>query len=372
MRRTVPAALALILVAHAAGAAPAPRRLHCPDDTLRIATSDGERVALALSTLGATDTLNAPTEARLWLIGGRDSLEMPLARRPTAVRVTGASAPRLLWVRHAGVQPDRPRIELLRRFARFGARDPGMPRFAYAAPDDSALAALRARWPLDSVAGTGNEFARIRNLMHWVHVTVRHDGTRDNPAAMESQALLAACADGRTTCNCRGLATILNDVYLAMGFPSRHLTCLPWDEKDPDCHVVNMVWSRERGKWLYMDPTHDAWFVDAQGRPLSPREIREALRRGDPLACPSPPNWNGSPMSVAWYRNYMTKNFFRFACPAESRFGYEQRARPIRELHLDPAGFQPEKLGRGFLPVRGVVEEWHSGDAEAFWAPPGR
>ena len=371
MRVLVLAAALLVLTAHAAAAAPARPVLRCPDDTLRIATSDGDHAALPLSALAPTDTINAPTEARLWLIGGRDSLEMPLRRRPVAVTVAGAGATRVLWVRHAPPRGDAERVQLLRRFARFGGHDPAFPRIAYAPPTDSALAALRAHWNLDSVAGTGGEFDRLRRLMHWVHVTVRHDGTHDNPAAMESQALLAACAGGKATCNCRGLGTILNEVYLAMGFPSRHLTCLPWDEKDPDCHVVNMVWSSERGKWLYMDPTHDAWFADAQGQPLSPREIREAMRRGDSLQCPSPPDWNGQPMNPRVYRSYMTKNFFRFSVPAESRFGYEQHARPIRELHLDPADFQREKRGAGWLQVRDVVREWHTSDADAFWAPPG-
>jgi hypothetical protein len=352
--------------------APARMSVRCADDTLRIFTGDGERVAIPLSAFGNPDTINTPTEARVWLAGPGDTLEIPLRPGHHLVRVLGARDTLRLWVSHQPLRLGAEHVALIRRFDRFGGRDARVPKIAYAPPTDSALAALRARYGLDAIAGTGPEFERIRNLMHWVHVTVRHDGTKPNPAAMDSRSLLEACDGGRASCNCRGLATVLNEVYLAMGIPSRHLTCLPYDRKDPDCHVVNMVWSSELGKWLYMDPTHDAWFADAGGSPLSPREIREAMRRGDPMTLPAAPNWNGRPVTETFYRNYMTKNFFRFSTPAESRYGYEQFADPVVELHLDPQGFQPEKRRGGAIAVSKQLRELHTADADAFWAPPGR
>jgi hypothetical protein len=366
----------LLLVAVSASAAPkhAPSSpsVRCSDDTLRVLTGDGERVAIPLAAFANTDTINAPTEARVWLAGPGDTLEIPLRPGHHLVRVLGSRDTVRLWVSHQPLVLSAEHVALLRKYERFGGHDARVPKIAYAPPTDSALAALRARYALDAIAGTGSEFERIRNLMHWVHVTVRHDGTKPNPAAMDSRALLEACDGGRATCNCRGLATVLNEVYLAMGIPSRHLTCLPYDLKDPDCHVVNMVWSSSLGKWLYMDPTHDAWFADAQGRPLSPREIREALRRGDPMTLPAEPNWNGKPITEKFYRDYMTKNFFRFSTPAESRYGYEALADPVVELHLDPQGFQPEKRRGGAIAVGKHLRELHTADAGAFWAPPGR
>ena len=375
--KILPAALALLLMLPGfslAAAKPAAMRasVRCADDTLRIFTGDGERVAFALSAFANPDTINAPTEARVWLAGPGDTLEIPLRPGHHLVRVIGSRDTLRLWVRHQPIVLSAEHVTLLRKYERFGGPDARVPKIVYAPPTDSALTALRTRYGLEAIAGDGGEFERIRSLMHWVHVTVPHDGTKPNPAAMDSRSLLEACAGGKATCNCRGLATVLNEVYLAMGIPSRHLTCLPYDLKDPDCHVVNMVWSRELGKWLYMDPTHDAWFADAQGRPLSPREIREAMRRGDPMTLPSAPNWNGKPVTETFYRNYMTKNFFRFSAPAESRYGYEELADPVVELHLDPQGFQPEKRRGGAIAVGKHVREWHTADADAFWAPPGR
>jgi hypothetical protein len=56
----------------------------------------------------------------------------------------------------------------------------------------------------------------------------------------------------------RILATVLNDVYLAMGFKSRHITCMSADSDDEDCHVVNIVYSNMLNKWLYVDATWEA------------------------------------------------------------------------------------------------------------------
>ena len=61
------------------------------------------------------------------------------------------------------------------------------------------------------------------------------------------------------------LAITLCDIYLAMGYKARVVTCLAADPNDPDCHVINSVWSETLHKWLYIDPTMDAWVMDENG-----------------------------------------------------------------------------------------------------------
>lgn len=52
-----------------------------------------------------------------------------------------------------------------------------LPRFRYADPNDRDLVRVREYFNLDSIAGSGDELSKIRNLMHWVHNAVRHDGS---------------------------------------------------------------------------------------------------------------------------------------------------------------------------------------------------
>jgi hypothetical protein len=66
-----------------------------------------------------------------------------------------------------------------------------------------------------------------------------------NPAVKNAMSMIAVCKRDNRGLNCRGLATVLNECYLAMGFKSRFVTCLPKDSLniDPDCHVINAVYS---------------------------------------------------------------------------------------------------------------------------------
>ncbi len=80
--------------------------------------------------------------------------------------------------------------------------------------------------------------------------------------------MIAVCRKDNRGLNCRGLATVLNECYLAMGFSSRLVFRLPKDSLgvDPDCHVINMVFVPSLKKWIWTDPTNDAYVMNERGR----------------------------------------------------------------------------------------------------------
>jgi hypothetical protein len=255
-------------------------------------------------------------------------------------------------------------VGILQRFKDYGPAPAGSaaPAFAYQAADAPDLVALRKTCRLDEVAGTGPEFERIVNLMRWVHAQVRHDGNSKNPEPRNALHLLEVCRAEKRGINCRMMATILNEAYLSLGFKSRQVTCQPLDEKDPDCHVITTVWSNDLGKWLYMDPTMEAWFTDGQEHPLSIAEVRERLISGGPLELAKGANWNGRSENPATYKAYMAKNLVRITCPVESAFGYESRPER-RYVTLDAAAFPPR-------PTRDAAGGLIVHDHVAFWARP--
>lgn len=112
------------------------------------------------------------------------------------------------------------------------------PHFTYMEPSDSNLIAVKEYFKLDSVAGTGDELSKIKNILTFIHNRIKHDGQHNNPEHLNSIALAEACKDGSRGLNCRGLATVLNECYLAMGFKSRFITCMP-KKYISDCHVIN-------------------------------------------------------------------------------------------------------------------------------------
>lgn len=196
--------------------------------------------------------------------------------------------------------------------------------FTYMNPSDPNLERVRRYFNLDSIAGSGDEISKIKNLMGWVHDIVRHDGSSDNPKSKNAIDMVELCRKENRGVNCRMMAQILNECYLAMGFKSRFVTCMP-KFYESDCHVINVVYSDSLRKWVWMDPTFDAWVTDESGVLLGIAEVRERLRRGLPLILNEEANWNHKIKQTRekYLENYMAKNLYYLICPLRSEFNAE-------------------------------------------------
>lgn len=221
-----------------------------------------------------------------------------------------------------------------------------MPQFSYQSADDARLQNVRELFKLDSVAGQGSEISKIINILNFIHNTIRHDG--NNYALCEFDAIDLYNyhkATGRGI-NCRHLAIALNEMYLSMGIPSRYVTCMPKDPDDPDCHVINTVWSSELQKWIWIDPTFNAYIMDEHGVMLGIAEVRERLIEDRPLVLNEDANWNNESKQTKEYylENYMAKNLYYLECVVESRFNPESRYRYAgsKYVRLLPVGFEIE------------------------------
>jgi hypothetical protein len=336
--------------------------------------ADTLRVPIAVSKLAITDTLRVVSESPVRLVTALDTAVVPISRTPMSLYfASGPDTTFHVFFHVREEEEDSTKLALLRGNARFGHRRPAtLGRFTYSSPADSPLVRLRLQYDLAGVAGTGDDLSRMLRLMHWVHGRVRHDGTRENPLPLNALHLLDVSTREGATCNCRGLGTILNEVYLASGYRSRILTCLPADLEDTDCHVVDIVWLPRESRWVMMDPTHDAWFADRRGRVLGPAEVRAAMVRGDSLRVPDTINWNGQPVTRTHYLNYMAKNLFRFSSPLVSAFGYEFSAPRAWEVCLEPSGYRPKLLATiDSTSVKRAANAF-TDDESFFWARPRR
>ena len=185
---------------------------------------------------------------------------------------------------------------------------PGTLKFRYMAQNDTNLVFLRQHYNLDSVAGAGDEISKIKNLLHWVHEVVRHDGSSANPTERNTHAIIELCKKENRGVNCRMMASMLTEVYLAMGFKARFITCMPRDFIN-DCHVITTVYSCTLNKWLWVDPTFDAYVTDEHGTMLSIAEVRERLRTDKELRLNDYANWNHQSKQTkeSYIDSYMAK-----------------------------------------------------------------
>jgi hypothetical protein len=219
-----------------------------------------------------------------------------------------------------------------------------LPIFSYQSSEDPKLIALRKGFNLDSIAGEGTDVLKILNLLHWVHNLVPHDGMNGNPEVKNAISMVEVCKKDNRGLNCRGLALVLNECYLAMGIKSRIVTCLPKDSLkiDQDCHVINSVYSESFKKWLWIDPTFNAYVMNEKGEMLSIEEVRERLISDKTLILNPDANWNNktSQTKEEYLQNYMAKNLYMLECPASSEYNMETSSEGktynyIRLLPLD-------------------------------------
>ncbi len=224
-----------------------------------------------------------------------------------------------------------------------------IPKFAYQEMTNPNLVSLRKAFNLDSIAGNANDVSQILNLLHWIHNLIPHDGSHNNPEVKNAMNMIAVCKKDNRGLNCRGLATVLNECYLSMGIKSRFVTCLPKDSLgiDNDCHVINMVYANSLKKWIWIDPTFDAYVMNEKGELLGMEEVRERLINDKPLILNPEANWNHKNSQTKEYYlfNYMAKNLYRLECPVSSEYDTEtkQQGKTVKYVQLLPLDYFEQK-----------------------------
>ncbi len=268
-------------------------------------------------------------------------------------------------------------LETLQRAAKYNSNDNRpFPKFTYQSADNSYFKSLRKRYNLDSIAGKGDDFSQVVNLMHWLHNLVPHDGNNGNPEIKNAENMISVCKKESRGLNCRGLAMTLNECYLALGFKSRYVTCLPKDSLkiDKDCHVINTVFLNSLKKWIWIDPTFNAYILNENGEPLSIEEVRMRIIDNRPVEVSPGANWNNKNPVVKedYLFSYMAKNLYILQSPVESKYDTEtpiayqkaeNKGNPeyVELLPMDYFRQKPDKIGNCY----------NTNNPDKFWDNPG-
>lgn len=246
-----------------------------------------------------------------------------------------------------------------------------LPKFNYQSSDNPNLMALRKGFNLDSIAGQGNDVLKILNLLQWVHNLIPHDGNHDNPEVKNALSMINVCKKDDRGLNCRGLALVLNECYLAMGIKSRIVTCYPKDilKIDPDCHVINSVYSESLKKWLWIDPTYNAFVMNENGEMLSIEEVRERLINDKTLILNPNANWNNKQTQTKerYLKNYMAKNLYMLESPATSEYNMEthREGKTISYIKLLPLDYDNQKPDK--VESDGKITVYKTNNPKVFW-----
>jgi hypothetical protein len=263
-------------------------------------------------------------------------------------------------------------MALLKQHATFSAKSREKyadMQFHYSGTEDENLKKLRETYRLETVAGSGSETERIINLMKWVNRLTWHHPNPKLSGPYNALHLIEVSKGWKRGINCWMYALILNEVYLSMGFASRLVHLEPASKAGKESHFVTSIFSKELGKWLYMDPDMGGYFTDEAGNLLGIVEIRRKLIAGQPLL----PNRDvkGFTMvlgkgSYAWY---LSKNSFRYTCSQRSEFDQETIRKDKVYYELIPDGFEEELILEPQTTSRGSKIVYVN-DENLFWQKP--
>ena len=245
--------------------------------------------------------------------------------------------------------------DLLAKHATFSGRQPSPTAdvsFTYAAPTDENLARLRELYDLDAIAGRGPEVERIIKLARWVFLLTGHADEPEIPKELNAFNLIHLAKDEHMQINCAMKTIILNEVYLAMGWPSRQTHLLPAEKEEEASHYITSVYARSLGKWMMMDPDMGAYVTDEKGTILGVAEIRGRLFAGRPLRVKdlvdagrleSARNaWSNFTRGVD-YLWFLSDFVFKIQCPQRSVFNLAAEPNKVR-FELIPDGYREDLL----------------------------
>lgn len=268
---------------------------------------------------------------------------------------------------------------ILQRAEKYNANDKRkLPDFTYKNTNDAHLDILRKTFKLDSVAGTGDDASKAINILKWVHNTVKHDGQHESGINKINAAnIISSATEKHIGVSCGELATTLNECYLAMGWKSRKVYCLPKDSLkiDYDSHVINAVFLPDLKKWVWMDPTNNAYVKDENNTLLSIAEVRERIIKSKPLFINDDANWNNKVKVTKqdYLDRYMAKNLYRMYSPLSSEYDYETRDNNktityISLLPLDYYSQSPDKSEDKNATTNVMVVRYKTNNDSVFWS----
>lgn len=271
-----------------------------------------------------------------------------------------------------------PYLEKLKKAEKYNYADTReVPNFTYQAMDNPNLVRIRKELKLDSIAGQGNETSKILNLLHWLHNIVRHDGASSNPTLKNAIDLIKICKAENRGINCRMMSTVLNECYLSMGIKSRYITCMPKETEFDDCHVINMVYSTDAKKWIWIDATFDAYVMNEKGELLGPAEVRERLINKKTLILNPDANWNkqNSQTKEDYLERYMAKNLYRIQTPLVSEYDTEtwksgKEVTYVELLPLDGIQQNPQKEEKTNAKTGVKLTYYKTNNPNLFWGLP--
>ena len=199
-----------------------------------------------------------------------------------------------------------------------------LPPMGLEIPDYSAY------FRLDTVVQEGmSTWEKSLAIGRFVSAHIPHANQKTRPAAKDAITLWEYIRTQEPAFNCRYHSFFTMQLLHSVGVEARVLTCLPKDDNDPDCHVVNIVYLPEYQKWAMLDTDQAIYATDAEGTPLAPWEMRACYEQGKSFTLWY--TYENPDQGMDYYRSYMAKNTYSFASPTSMEDNENIYLMPVKD-----------------------------------------
>ncbi|CAH1057577.1 transglutaminase-like domain-containing protein [Paenibacillus pseudetheri] len=237
---------------------------------------------------------------------------------------------------------------------------------------DTRLTKLREDYRLECVAGKhNNEILRLLNIMRWANEMLRHKRTGDFPeSSINALNILKFSREKRVTVNCAMHSIVLTEALLSLGYPARSISCLPMDIEVSDSHAICVAYSKSLSKWIALDPSFSIYVTDLNNNILDLNEIRNKIIQGEDITINQYKRINTSDFDTNWYKSYLTKNLFRFACNQKTNFNHLSSNEHI-VYFLHPYNYLPNNNTEAVKKMNDITFKYrYISNPSFFWSIP--
>ena len=138
-----------------------------------------------------------------------------------------------------------------------------------------------------------------------------------------------------------------------------------------------MAYSDQLDKWIWIDPTFNAYVMDENGDLLGISEVRERLIKEQVLVLNADANWNRTSLQTKrnYLETYMAKNLYRFQIPLVSEYGAETWAAGkqitfVELLPLDDKEQTPQRKEEINKQLGTRFTYYKTNNPDKFWTKP--
>lgn len=241
--------------------------------------------------------------------------------------------------------------------------------------DDDCIMKLKNTHNVELLRGE-TETKTFINAINWVSVNLKSNKKPKGPMG-DSVSIINEIKNGRYAANCYTYAVVLNDVLCALGYKCKYIFCYPIDFHPIDCHVVNLVYSNEKNKWILLDSANNVFYSDYQGNMLDIEEMRNCLINDVEINVNLLEIYDNlkhlnKTLIKQKILTYMIKNLYRFGCYRNSQMDRNTFCKSIDFYHLVPNTYMqtPYSLSEYSLEKKIKLTEHFVLNPHPFWATP--